>query len=527
MKNIFRIINLILIVLIIFLVGFLVGKKYDFAFDENDEIVGLQYSGNEQKIRRLVSLIDNEYVNSVNSDSLVDNAIHYMISQLDPHTTYLDKAAVKKAEEQLRGEFVGVGLHYRLINDTMVVARVMEGSVNQGKLVFGDQLITIDNNPIQGKSEKEIIQLLKGKNKSKVKVAFLRNKAVLQTELIRANVPLTTIAGKHMINPEMGYIKLTRFSEKSATEFHDALQDLLDQGMKTLVFDLRGNPGGIMSVAEKIADEFLTKDELIVYTKDKSKKKKYIYATNYGLFEKGRVYVLIDESSASSSEIVAGALQDYGRGIIVGRRSFGKGLVQREINLGDNTHVRLTVANYYTPSGRSIQKPYDIDKQAYSDDLYKRIKSGELYSKDSIKIDKSLEYTAPSGKKVYGGGGIIPDEFVALDTSSVANWLYYNNDAAHYSTYLFTKANEVNNLFFFNNENIYIKYFGAGVFRNDFLNVLGIKANEFDPVLSPTVDHFIKATIANDLYGTKAFYKVWSVEDEMIKRILELENKKD
>lgn len=527
MKNIFRIINLILVVLIIFLVGFLVGKKYDFAFDENDEIVGLQYSGNEQKIRRLVSLIDNEYVNNVNSDSLVDNAIRHIIGELDPHTTYLDKASVVKAEAELKGEFVGVGMHYRMINDTMVVARMTEGSINTGKLQFGDQIIAIGNQSLSGKTEKEITLLLKGKNKSKVNLTLLRNKTPHEVDLIRGNVLVSTITGKHMITNEIGYIKLTRFAEKSAVEFHQALQDLLDDGMKTLVFDLRGNPGGIMSVAEKIADEFLTKDELIVYTKDKSKKKKYIYATNYGLFEKGQVYVLIDESSASSSEIVAGALQDYGRGTIVGRRSFGKGLVQREINLGDNTHVRLTVANYYTPSGRSIQKPYDKGKQSYSDDLYKRIKSGELYSKDSIKIDKSLEFTAPSGKKVYGGGGIIPDEFVALNTTSVANWLFYSNDSSFYGSFLFNKANTIHPLFLFKNEDIYLKYFGGGVFRNEFLHMLGIKADEFDPILSPTVDHFIKATIANDLFGTRAFYEIWSQEDEMIKRILELETKKD
>lgn len=523
MKRFFKVINIFLLSIIIFLIGFLVGKKYDFTFDENKDIVGLQYSDNEQKIRRLVSLIDNEYVNDVNSDSLVDDAINYMVGKLDPHSTYLDKASVQKAEEQLKGQFVGVGVQFRVLNDTIIVERAIPGTVNSSKLQFGDQFISADKQSLVGKDNKTIERLLKGKKGTEVEVAILRNKKPLNVQLERTIVPIPTVIGNHMLNKEMGYIKLTRFSENSAKEVHQALDDLLKQGMKTLVFDLRGNPGGIMSVAEKIADEFLTKNELIVYTKDKQKRKKYIYATNYGLFETGKIYVLIDENSASSSEIVAGAIQDYGRGVIVGRRSFGKGLVQREINLGDNTRVRLTVANYYTPSGRSIQKPYDKKTAKYSDDLYKRLKSGELYNKDSIKINKELEFTAPSGKKVYGGGGIIPDEFVALDTNSVANWLYYNEDANYFNDFLFKKIYMNQTFFMFHNEKAYLNYFSAGMYRNEFLGVLGIPSNEFDPVYSKTVDHYMKAIIAQNLYGSRAFYQVWMPEDEMIKRIFELE----
>lgn len=207
----------------------------------------------------------------------------------------------------------------------------------------------------------------------------------------------------------------------------------------------------------------------------------------------------------------------------MGRRSFGKGLVQREINLGDDTKVRLTVANYYTPSGRSIQKPFDKKTAKYSDDLYKRLKSGELYNKDSIKINKELEFTAPSGKKVYGGGGIIPDEFVALDTNSVSNWLYYNQDSNYFNDFLFKKIYSIRDFFMFHNEAIFLKYFSAGMYRNEFLGVLGIPSNEFNPVFSTTVDNYMKATIAGSLYGSRSFYQVWMPEDEMIKRIFELE----
>jgi len=381
MRSFFKVINIVLVVMIIFLIGFMVGKKYDFAFDENKDVVGLQYSDNEQKIRRLVSLIDNEYVNDVNSDSLVDDAIHYMVAKLDPHSTYIDKASVQKAEEQLKGEFVGIGIQFRTMNDTIVVERTLPGTKNYGKLEFGDQLVAADNQSLVAKDNKTIEGLLKGKKGSEVKLSVIRDQKPISVTLNRTIVPIPTVTGKHMLTKDIGYLKLTRFSENSANEVHEGLQNLLDQGMKTLVFDLRGNPGGIMHIAEEIADEFLTKNELIVYTQDKQKRKKYIYATNKGLFEQGKIYVLMDENSASSSEIVAGALQDYGRGIIVGRRSFGKGLVQREINLGDDTKVRLTVANYYTPSGRSIQKPFDKKTAKYSDDLYKRLKSGELYSR--------------------------------------------------------------------------------------------------------------------------------------------------
>ena len=523
MKRFFKVINIALVIVIIFLLGFLVGKKYDFAFDENKDIVGLQYSDNEQKIRRLVSLIDNEYVNDVNSDSLVDDAINFMVSKLDPHSTYIDKASVQKAEEQIKGEFLGVGMQFRVINDTIIVERTIPGTPNTSKLQFGDQLIAADNQTLVGADNKRIEELLKGKKGSEVNLSVIRDNQPITIQLKRTTVPIATVTGEHMLTADMGYIKLTRFSENSGKEVHQALENLIGKGMKTLVFDLRGNPGGLMRVAEEVADEFLTKDELIVYTQDKSKKKKYVYATNYGLFEKGKVYVLIDESSASSSEIVSGALQDYGRGIIVGRRSFGKGLVQREINLGDNTRVRLTVANYFTPSGRSIQKPYDKKTAKYSDDLYKRLKSGELTNKDSIKIDKSLEFTAPSGKKVYGGGGIIPDEFVALDTNSVANWLYYNQDANYFNDFLFKKIYSIHDFFMFHNEVVFQKYFNAGMYRNEFLGVLGIPANEFNPVYSSTVDNYMKATIAEDLFGSRAFYQVWMPEDEMIKRIFELE----
>ncbi len=526
MKKFFKILNILLVTLIIFLVGFILGKKYDFTFDENNKLVGLKYNKNEQKIKRLVSLIDQQYVNKVNSDSVVDNTINYMVSNLDPHSTYLDKEMIKNAQEEQSGVFLGLGLNFRILNDTIVVTKMAPNTPNANKLKFGDRILSVNNKPVTGENAKQFIASIKGNNNTTYQFKVYRDKQIRTEQLKISQVGIPTVTGQHMLTKDIGYLKLARFGEKSANEVHKGLQDLLNQGMKTLIFDLRGNPGGLINVAEQIADEFLTKGELIVYTQDKSKEKKYVYATDKGIFEKGKIYVLIDENSASASEIVAGAIQEYGRGTIVGRRSFGKGLVQRELDLGDGSRVRLTVANYYTPSGRSIQRPYDKGNQVYADDLYQRLKNGELYSKDSIKINKKLKYTAPSGKTVYGGGGIIPDEFVPFDISSVSNWLTYNNDSARYQEFIVKEADKMHNLFLLNNENRFVNYFGAGVLRNDFLNQIGVPTNQLENKVSTTIDNYIKATLAQELFGSIAYYKIWLPEDEMIKKVLELERTK-
>ena len=527
MNKFFKIFNVLLLTIILLLVGFLLGKKYDFVYNEQDRIVGVSSNKNEQKIKRLVALIDQQYINPINSDSIVDQTINFMVGNLDPHSTYLDKKMIKLAEEEQSGSFLGVGLNYKILNDTIVVTRTIPGTVNSNKLKFGDRILAVNNTAVTGKNVNLFASLVKENNENAIlDFKISRDHKISVQKLKNTSVPIPTVVGKHMINEDIGYLKLIRFGEKSAVEVHQGLQDLLNQGMKTLVFDLRGNPGGLINVAEQIADEFLKEKELIVYTEDKSKQKKYAYATAKGLFQEGKIYVLIDENSASASEIIAGAIQEYDRGVIVGRRSFGKGLVQREIDLGDGTKVRLTVAKYYTPAGRSIQRPYEKGNQVYADDLHQRLKSGELYSKDSIKVNEKLKYKAPSGKIVYGGGGIMPDEFVPFDISSVSNWLNYNNDSQLYHDYIVKKADKFHNLFLLENENRFVNYFGAGILRNDFLNLIGVPPNQFDKSLSATIDNYIKATLAQELFGSYAYYKIWLPEDEMIKKVLELERTK-
>lgn len=501
----------------------MVGKKYDIAVDENDKLVGLEYSANEQKIRRLVSLIDNQYIENVNTDSLVDKAITQMLSQLDPHTTYLDKKSIQKVTQQMSGSFYGIGVQVKSYHDTIVITRVMPESKNLNTLLAGDRILKIDGIDISELNAEQATALLKGGTQSEVGLTILRNKSLLNVEAKKGSLPLPSVVSSFMINDDMGYIKLIRFAEQSAKEVHSALEKLKSKGMKTLVFDLRGNPGGIMTVAEQIADEFLKEKELIVYTQDKEEKRKYIYATSKGIFEDGKVYVLIDEGSASASEIVAGALQEYGRATIIGRRSFGKGLVQREISLGDGTRLRLTVARYYTPSGRSIQRPYDEGNVVYSDEIYRRLQSGELYTKDSIKYNKNLEYEAPSGKIVYGGGGIVPDEFVPIDSSKLGQWIYHSS-TRDTEDFIFKKIEDNRYNPFWLEENLFLEYYDITPVYDEFLRVMGIKARNVNDHDKNVLKDFLKASVAEQLFGTNALYRAWTPQDSMIRKVFELEN---
>jgi carboxyl-terminal processing protease len=524
MRVFLKILNAIFIALILIVIGFMLGRKYDIALDENDNLVGLEYSANEQKIRRLVSLIDNQYMEEVNTDSLVDNVINNILGQLDPHSSYLNKEVLQTVTQQMSGNFKGIGIQVRKINDTLTITQVLKESPNYGNLFIGDKIIKIDSLNILGMSSDNAQSIFKQKDVNKISLTIKRENFIQEVEAKKGNVPLPSVVSAFKIKEDIGYIKLIRFAEKSADEMHDALEELNKQGMKTLIFDLRGNPGGIMKVAEEIADEFLTKNELIVYTQDKEEKRKYIYATSRGLFEKGKVYVLIDEGSASSSEIVSGALQEYGRATLIGRRSFGKGLVQREINLGDGTRVRLTVAHYYTPSGRSIQRPYEEGTKAYSEELYRRVKSGELHYKDSIKINKNLEYKTPSGKIVYGGGGIIPDEFVSVDTIQLKGWLLQNAYSDANQNFFFKKVMENRYNPFWFSEKLFLNHFDITPIFQEYLGVLGILEERLTEDETRLLKNFIRSTIAEELFGTNALYKAWWKEDSMIQRVLQLEN---
>lgn len=387
------------------------------------------------KIKAVLGYVERNYVDTVNSTELVDLSIQDILQNLDPHSGYFTASEVIEMNEPLQGNFTGIGVEYNIIHDTVVVLNVIRGGPAESKGVLaGDRLISADGSSITGDSAKEqvIKRKLRGNSGTIVKVAYIRSgvDGVKTVEITRGSVPIFSVESFYMLNDETGYISLTRFGEQSYAEFMAAADSLRKQGMKKLVFDLRGNGGGLLETAVNICDEFLPEGQMIVYTKGRADGEEKIMATKKGTLENIPVAVLIDENSASASEIVAGAIQDNDRGIIIGRRSFGKGLVQEEKQLSDGSAFRLTIARYYTPTGRCIQKPYGHGIRDYEEDELRRFKSGELLHADSIHFPDSLKFKTPKGKIVYGGGGIMPDIFVPLDTSGnseYVNDLYYGD----------------------------------------------------------------------------------------------------
>ena len=419
--------------------GVLIGSTFNYK----NKSVLFSSNTNEAKIKRLINYIQYDYVDKVNTDSLLDDAITNMLKKLDPHSVYIPKEELKRVTESMQGKFVGIGVSFIMHEDSVVVTSVLKGGPSEkAGLEAGDRIIIANKDTLFGKgiinkanlTDKEIgtslggrkisdavMKSLKGEPDTKVNIAVYRRTIdeVLEIPITRGEVLIKSVSSYYMVNKTVGFIKVDRFARTTYDEFKLGLDELISEGMKSLILDLRGNPGGFMDIAESIVDEFLEDDKLIVFTKNKTGELDKSYATSNGDFEDGKVYVLIDQNSASASEIVAGALQDNDKGIIVGRRSFGKGLVQQEMDLGDGSAVRLTTSRYYTPTGRSIQKPYNKnDTKKYNNDYIERIHNGELIYKDSIKVDDHLKYTTPKGKVVYGGGGIIPDVFVSIDTTN-------------------------------------------------------------------------------------------------------------
>lgn len=383
------------------------------------------------KFNTMLSIISQVYVDSVNEMQLTDEAIIKMLGELDPHSVYIPKKDKKKMNEALQGKFQGVGIQFNLMNDTiLVVSPIAGGPSEKLGILAGDKIITIDGDTVAGVgfTNDDVVKNLRGPKGTHVLVGIKRHgiEELLDFDIKRDDIPIYSVNEGYMVDKKTGYIGVTRFAQKTTEEFRTELHKLQKMGMKNLILDLRGNSGGYLFQAIQLSDEFLEKDRLIVYTKGRAFPKEDTYATNKGDFEKGKLVVLIDEGSASASEIVSGAIQDWDRGIVIGRRSFGKGLVQKQFPLPDGSQVRLTTNRYYTPSGRSIQRPYGNGTDAYYKDLRNRFKDGELTNKDSINFPDSLKFETRLNKRtVYGGGGIMPDIFVPLDTSERS--VYYVN----------------------------------------------------------------------------------------------------
>jgi len=372
------------------------------------------------KLGKFLESIEERYVDSVETHAIVEAGIRGMLQELDPHSVYMDSETYTQSNESLKGRYNGIGVRYQMVDDTMTLLEILPGgAAYKAGLQTGDQVILVQNDTVAGVelSSSEITNLIKGSPEPLAVVQIRRESTILEPiEMEKSSVKVSSIPAYFMIDDQTGYIKHTRFSATSAGDFKEALDDLKKSKMKNLILDLRGNGGGYLNVAQKMTDEFLEDRKLIVYTEGVHQARKEIFATSGGRFTDGELYVLIDENSASASEILAGAIQDWDRGLIIGRRSFGKGLVQRTIEFKDGSAMRLTISRYYTPTGRSIQRPYD-DQDLYRREVKSRMQTGELFEADSIKLNDELVYFTPGKRKVYGGGGIVPDVFVPEDTS--------------------------------------------------------------------------------------------------------------
>lgn len=387
---------------------------------------GMPVSGvSADKLSYTLSLIENLYVDKVDLDSIEDMAIVSLLEELDPHSIYISAADMPSANETLEGEFDGIGVMFNMTTDTIVVLNVIPlGPSDKAGIMNGDRIIMIDDSLVAGRKipQDKVVGMLRGPRGTEVKLSLQRHgvSELVPVVVRRGTIPIKSIDAAFMITPDIAFVKLSAFAKNSYSELETALDSLKKHGMTGIIFDLRGNSGGFLDQAIAIANMFLPKDELIVYTEDRNGNKIKEYSNGNGGFEAENLVILIDEGSASSSEILAGAVQDNDRGTIIGRRSFGKGLVQRQIPYPDGSALRLTIARYYTPTGRSIQKPYSGgSNREYHYDIINRYYHNEMFSQDSIHFDDSLKFTTPRGKVVYGGGGIMPDVFVPMDTTDI------------------------------------------------------------------------------------------------------------
>jgi len=489
-------------------------------------------SNDVQKFREVLSLVKNEYVDEAETDVLVEDAIEHMLGKLDPHSSYLSAKDQVAANEDLRGNFEGIGIEYNIFHDTLVVVSALSGGPSESVgLRSGDKIVKVNETNIAsvGLSIPDVQRYLKGPKGTEVKIEVIRKnvKEPITFTIIRDKIPQFSVDASYMVTPDVGYIKVNRFSQTTHSEVKDAVSKLKKEGMTKLILDLQGNGGGYLDQAVGIADEFLVKGEKIVFTKGQEMKyNEDHFATTQGDFEQGDLIVLVNESSASASEIVAGALQDNDRALIVGRRSYGKGLVQRPFSLNDGSEVRLTISRYYTPSGRSIQKPYD-DLDEYDKDITKRYKHGEFFSADSIRFNDSLKYETQNGRSVYGGGGIMPDYFVPLDTTSSSKYFNELFNANILREYAFTFAEQNESQLKEKGYKAYLQNFEVNDAMLSRVVVMGIK-NKIEARPNDLAKNkrlfqvYLKAEIARNVWDNQSFYPIINETNEVLQQSIKL-----
>jgi len=522
-----------IIISLLLIAGIFIG--YKFAINNSRNVV---IYPEKNKLSNILELIQQEYVDSISEKNISEAAIHAMLKELDPHSVYIPAEELQEVNEPLEGGFSGIGVQFNIQDDTVaIINTIPNGPSERIGIKAGDRIITVNDSIIAGKKiiSNDVVKLLKGPRGTTVRVGIMRagKNELLKFEITRDNIPLYSVDISYMLNEKTGYIKINQFARTTVEEFISGVSTLRSKGMKNLIIDVRGNSGGYLDAAIKLADQFLTNNKLIVYTQGRNRGKESFDATAAGICHDQEVAILIDESSASASEILAGAIQDHDRGWIIGRRSFGKGLVQDQIPLPDGSAVRLTIARYYTPSGRSIQKPYDKGIDNYYQELYERYNHKEFETADSIKQNDSLVYKTMGGRIVYGGGGIMPDLFVPIDTTGfseyyrnvrdngiINNFAFFYADKNRIKLEKLKTANEIN------------KYLESDTkLLNDFYlfaEKKGIRKIDSDIKISEHLLNIqLKAYIARNIIDNDGFYPIIREIDETLNIAIEtLENKK-
>jgi carboxyl-terminal processing protease len=509
--------------------GMYLGSKLQTETANGPSIV-LRNGGN--KLDQILKLVENRYVDSVDTEDLTDKTIAELLTQLDPYSAYIPAANYEEANQPLEGNFEGIGIEFYKLNDTILVVSALSGGPSeQVGLRGGDKIVTVDSVLVAGQnlSNEAIIKKLRGKKGSKVRVGIKRNgqKELMSFTITRDRIPIYSVDIAYLVAPAVGYIKINKFSATTADEFRQAFVKLSSSTpLKGLVLDLRGNPGGYLDAAIRLADEFLPDGKLITYTEGRTQPRRDFSSSISGLFETGKLVVLIDEGSASASEIVSGAIQDWDRGEVIGRRSFGKGLVQEQFDMRDGSAVRLTVSRYYTPSGRSIQKPYESGKS--SDDFLERLERGELFSADSIHQNDSLQFRTASGRLVFGGGGIMPDVFVPADSNKFSDYFNAINNTGTLIQFSYVYADQQREqLERFKTAEAFVKGFQVDAALVQALIAYakseGIenKGEAYKKDLD-TIRLYLKANIGRQLFSNEAFFPVIQQRDKTLIKALEV-----
>ncbi len=488
------------------------------------------FAEKRRPFQEISDLIKNKYVDDINMDALMDTAIQSILNKLDPHSVFIPAEQLQGINEDLAGKFFGIGVEFNIFEDTINVLNVLkDGPGDKAGIKTGDKFLKVDDSLVAGThiTADKIKKLLRGDRGSKVTIEIVRNIEKKSISITRDAIPLKSVDASYMIDSKIGYIKLNKFSSQTYREFMESLTDLKKQGLQQLILDLRGNGGGVLEEATEIADEFLEGDKLITYTEGKHASKKEYRCRREGQFEKGSLAILCDEGSASASEVLMGALQDWDRAIIIGRRSFGKGLVQEQFNLSDGSALRLTIARYYTPIGRSIQRSYGLGEKAYYDEITRRFHDGETFSADSVKYDKTQIFKTKAGKTVYGGGGISPDYFIPLDSGSISlttakiyakgtisnfTYKYYLQNQSTLNA--FKSTTDFNSRFVFSDTDW--QYFTS------FANKDSIALNTITTIEKSKLINTLKAALARQLWRTEGLYEVQNTTDNAVKKALEI-----